>query len=674
LGGDNVSFSCFNTRAILTATTAVVALGSTANADKMPEERSLSGLEYTLIGKSDIYDYGTLDAYSEAPYLAELVAEGKLPAVADRLPAQPIIMKTGAMSDGIGEYGGVFRHVIGGRPEGWNWMAGQHQGWGGINMAMQECLVRQGPRWQVRAEEQTGPLPNLAQSWEWSEDRTEVTMNLMQGVKWSDGDAFDVEDVRFWWENNVEDESVSSRMSAGSFGDGATFEVIDDYTFKFVFNSPQSETVLEGLAYIQGCPGPSHILKDSHPAFNADATYEGYTNALPNDMTPAVVLGAWVPVVHRPDELVIMRRNPYYFKVDESGQQLPYFNEMHFRLSTWGDRTAQAVAGTGDFSNMEDPGNYVEALKQSQNEASPVTANFGPRVLSWRLMLNFNAAAAEDAYEKSLRTLFRETDFRVALSHALDRDAIGQSLARGPFAYPYIAGFASGSPYYDAESSVFQAFDQDRANALLDGLGLMDSDGDGLRNLADGGENIIIDVLVEGDRNADTKQLEAVASQLEEVGIRLQTRSADQTTIDTSRSGGSYTAMLSRLPVILPTRETCESFPVGVNCPNFNSGGDRLDFEVELAAAYDSFVASNDAAERAELAKTMQTLMTENVYYVGTVQIPAALLVNKRVRNAHPGTPVFMYEWAEDSVMRERLWTPADLQVDEVLPKTIAEY
>jgi peptide/nickel transport system substrate-binding protein len=180
--------------------------------------------------------------------------------------------------------------------------------------------VRQGPRWQVRAEEQTGPLPNLAQSWEWSEDRTEVTMNLMQGVKWSDGDAFDVEDVRFWWENNVEDESVSSRMSAGSFGDGATFEVIDDYTFKFVFNSPQSETVLEGLAYIQGCPGPSHILKDSHPAFNADATYEGYTNALPNDMTPAVVLGAWVPVVHRPDELVIMRRNPYYFKVDESGQ------------------------------------------------------------------------------------------------------------------------------------------------------------------------------------------------------------------------------------------------------------------------------------------------------------------------------------------------------------------
>jgi len=660
-------------RAIMGATTALLAVSTMAAAQEMPPEQSLSGLEYELIGKADIYSYGALESYSEAPFLSDLVAAGELPPVAERLPAEPIIMKTGAMSDGIGEYGGVFRHVIGGRPEGWNWMAGQHQGWGGINMAMQECLVRQGPRWQVRAEEQTGPLPNLAKSWEWNDDRTEVTMQLMQGVRWSDGDPFDVEDVRFWWEDNVEDENVSSRMPAGSFGEGATMEVIDDYSFKFTFDSPQSETVLEGLAYIQGCPGPSHILKASHPSYNADATYEGYTNALPNDLLPPVVLGAWVPVVHRPDEIVIMRRNPYYFKVDESGQQLPYYNEMQFRLSTWGDRTTQAVAGTGDFSNMEDPGNYVEALKQSQDDSSPVVANFGPRVLSWRLMLNFDTSTAADDYDRALRDLFRERDFRLALSHALDRDSIGQALARGPFSYPYIAGFATGSPYYDAASSAYQPFDQDRANALLDGLGLMDSDGDGIRNMPDG-ENIIIDVMADAERGADSKQIEAVASQLEEVGIRIQTRSVDQTTADTNRTSGNFTAMFARLPVIQPTRETCESFPAGANCPTFNKGGDRLDFEAELETQYNAFVASNDAVERASLAQSMQRLMTENVYYIGTVQIPAALLVNKRVRNAHPGTPVFMYEWAEDGVMRERLWTPADLQEAEVLPGTVAEY
>jgi peptide/nickel transport system substrate-binding protein len=70
----------------------------------------------------------------------------------------------------------------------------------------------------------------------------------------------------------------------------------------------------------------------------------------------------------------------------------------------------------------------------------------------------------------------------------------------------------------------------------------------------------------------------------------------------------------------------------------------------------------------------MQTLLSQNYYNIGLIQVPAALLVNKRVKNAHPGTPVFMYEWAEDAVIRERLWVPADQQTEELLPGTVAEY
>ncbi|MCT4610321.1 MAG: ABC transporter substrate-binding protein [Pelagimonas sp.] len=661
-------------KALLGLSTALMAASSLAGADEMPPERSLSGLNFELIGRADIYSHGSLESYSQAPMLDAMVASGALPAVKDRLPEQPIIFSTGAMVDGVGEYGGVFRHVIGGRPEGWNWMAGQHQGWGGINMAMQECLVRQGPRWQVKAEEQTGPLPNLAQSWSFNADMTELTINLMKGVKWSDGDAFDTEDVRFWYEDNVQDENVASRMAKDSLGGGAALEVIDAHTFKFVFDTPQAETIVENLAYIQGCPGPSHILKDKHPKYNSDATYESYTQAQPNDELAPVVLGAWVPVVHRPDELVIMRRNPYYFKVDESGQQLPYYNEMHFRLSTWGDRTAQAVAGTGDFSNMEDPGNYVEALKQSQDDASPVRANFGPRVLAWRMTLNFDASTAQDDTDQALRTLFREKDFRLALSHALDRDAIGQSVARGPFAYPYIGGFATGSPYYDAASSDYHPFDQAKANALLDAVGATDTDGNGTRNLPGGGDDIMIPVMVVAERSTDTKQLEAVTSQLAEVGIGVIAVPLDETTNDSNYTGGQFTATLRRENVILPTRETCRSWPASDTCPYFNAGGDRLDFETELANKLSMLQASSDAAEQAALARDMQRLVTENAYTIGTIQIPAALLVNKRIKNAHPGTPVFMYEWAEDGVIRERLWTAKTDQVQEVLPGTIAEY
>jgi peptide/nickel transport system substrate-binding protein len=99
-----------------------------------------------------------------------------------------------------------------------------------------------------------------------------------------------------------------------------------------------------------------------------------------------------------------------------------------------------------------------------------------------------------------------------------------------------------------------------------------------------------------------------------------------------------------------------------------------MDFEVELADLVQKFGSTDDAAAQSQYADRMQTLLSQNYYNIGLIQVPAALLVNKRVKNAHPGTPVFMYEWAEDAVIRERLWVPADQQTEELLPGTIAEY
>ncbi|MES0880914.1 ABC transporter substrate-binding protein [Roseibium sp. SCP14] len=665
-------------RHVLAASVCLTAIGGSALADKLPPEKDLSGLEYELIGRTDLYDYRALDSYSEAPFLADMAAEGKLPAVKDRLPKEPLVFKTGAMVDGTGEYGGVFRHVIGGRPEGWNWLAGQHQGWGGINMAIQECLVRQGPRWQIKSEDQTGPLPNLAKSWSWNDDNTQLTMHLIEGAHWSDGDPFDTEDIRFWWEDNVEDENVSSRLSKGSLAPGAKLEILDDYTFRWTFSEPQSETLVENLAYIQGCPGPSHALKDKHPKYNPDATYESYTNAMPGEALPVPVMGAWVPVLHKPDELVVMRRNPFYWKVDEKGQQLPYFNEMHFRLSTWDDRTTQAVAGSGDFSNMENPANYVAALKQSQSPDSPVTVRFGKRALAWRLELNFSDIGAEDEVDLALRDLFRNKDFRIALSHALDRDAIGQAVARGPFAYPYTGGFTSGSAFFDYDSTAYQPFDQAKANAMLDELGLQDTDGNGIRNLPNGGDDIEIDVIFNSGRNETRKQLDAVISQLGEVGIRIIARGLDKTNFETARLGGAFNGMINRRGFPTLTREPCNNMPISASCPFFHQSqdGERtlLPFEEEIQAAYRTFISSNDSAEKLQMTRDIQRLITENAYVIGTIQTPAALLVNRRIKNAHPGTPVYMFEWAEDGIIRERLWTPTAEQVKELLPGTIAEY
>jgi peptide/nickel transport system substrate-binding protein len=672
--------NCLNKGLSIALLSGASLIGLTAGAgfaqEKMPPETSMSSLQYDLLGRDELWTYKALDSYNEAPFLADMVAAGSLPPVAERLPSVPLVHLTGAMSDGIGEYGGVFRHVIGGRPEGWNWMAGQHQGWGGINMAMQECLVRVGALWQVKAEDQSGPLPNLAKSWEWNEDKTQLTLHLVD-ARWSDGDPFDAEDVRFWWEDNVQDENVASWMAPEGMGAGTTMDVIDAYTVRFNFTEPQGPSRLQSLAYIQGCPGPSHVLKDHHPSYNSDATYDSYRNALPSDIVPPVVLGPWVPVEHRPDELVIMRRNPYFWKVDEAGNQLPYMNEMHFKLTSWSDRTTQAVAGTGDFSNMENPGNYVEALKQSQAADSPTKAQFGPRVLSWDVELNFSEdVGVEDEVDAELRGLFRNKDFRVALSHALDRDAIGQSVARGPFAYPFPGGFSVGSPYYDYDSTVYYGYDAAKANAMLDGLGLADTNGDGTRNMASGAE-LEIDLVYGNGEPTDQKQVDAVVAQWAEIGIRVLPRPLDEVT--PTADAGNFNAMLRRHHWLIPTRQTCDYAPISGNCPDWHQTGEDgernlFDWEQEIADAVNQIQATWDAGEAAAAARTIQKNWTENVYTIGLIQEPAALLINKRIKNAHPGTPVFMFEWAEDGVVRERLWSAAGDQIDELLEGTIPQY
>ena len=130
---------------------------------------------------------------------------------------------------------------------------------------------------------------------------------------------------------------------------------------------------------------------------------------------------------------------------------------------------------------------------------------------------------------------------------------------------------------------------------------------------------------------------------------------------------------------VVPTRETCNFLPISTGCPlthpsSADGSRDLMPFELEMVDAVNAIQQSWDAAEITANAQKIQKIWTDNVYTVGLVQAPAALLVNKRVKNAHPGVPVFMFEWAEDSLVRERLWVPKDQQLSELMPGVIPTY
>lgn len=635
-----------------------------------------------LMDANELQSYKALKSYNEPKWVSELVAQGKLPPVKSRLPKEPLVYSEASMIDGIGQYGGVFRHVIGGRPEGWNWAAGQTLGWGGINYAIAECLTRTGPLFTLNADQQQ-PLPNLAKSWEWSQDAKTLTMHLIEGAKWSDGVPFTSEDVLFYWQDNVQDKKVTAFASPNRFGKGTQLKALNDYTIQWIFAKPSSPQVLFKMAFFGFCPGPAHILKASHPRYNPDKTYNDYRNAQPADgPLPIVTMGAWVPVEYRSDELIVLRRNPYFWKVDSQGNQLPYMDEMRYRLSTWADRTVQTIAGSADFSNMENPANYVSALTRSHKKEAPARLEFGPRTLGWTININMaETLGTTDKREVAIRKLNRTLKFRQAISHAIDRDALGQSLVRGPFSQPYAGGLYPEGPAVDADSVVFYDYQVKLSKALLEDLGLRDTDNDGIRNWTSGplnGSNVEIALIVKSDHAVDTALAEGLVAMLEDIGIRLIPRPMHSNSADNLISGAKFDWFLVRADNNA-IQKGDELAAMDNSVPFWHLGGGStarhlLPFEKTLAKLMGSYQRSQDPVEKANLISEFNHLFTENVYNLGLTSVPGALIVNKRVRNIPAGTPIWSYQWAEDAVMRERLWLDPKDKVKELLPHTLPLY
>ena len=630
--------------------------------------------EVQFIGRDELMSYqdiGDFEFLYEPEYISALVQEGKLPPIWERLPKRPLVFHGDAMPDGIGRYGGTFRHTIGGRPEGWNWTASQHQGWGGINYTVQECLTRNGPMVRLKAED-SYPLPNLATDWEW--DGNKLTMNLIDGAKWSDGDPFDAEDVRFWWEDNVLDENVPTRMNATTMGEGTSLEVLSPTQIRWTFPQEEPKLVLHSMAYINGCPGPSHLLKEHHPKYGG-TSYDDYVQAFPAGRLPWVSMGAWTAVEYKQDEVVILRRNPYYWKVDSKGQQLPYMNEMVFQLKTWGQRTVDTLAGNADFSNMENVPLYLEAVKESKSDDAQAGLSFSGRTMGYHLSMNHAIGfGVMDDQMAAIRDLNRNLEFRKAIKHAIDGKAFAKAMSKGPFVSVYAGGIARDSAFFDADATSFFPYNPAGANALLDGLGLMDTDGNGIRNLANGGGDLVINLVQNKDSENEKLIGDGLATMMAEVGIKLNLKPMEDT--EPTRQSGEWDWAISRAQQEFAFPNSgywSEMGPVTTSSFDPHMGSDEhpqqfQPFEKEIVSILEEWRDGVEGAEAQALMSRYQKLFTENVYMPGIVQYPTALLINKRIQNLADGMPVLAYQWAEDTVIREQFWVYQYDQLDELFP------
>jgi peptide/nickel transport system substrate-binding protein len=453
----------------------------------------------------------------ETPYFAKMIAKGKLPPVTMRLPAEPQVVKfSGERS--IGQHGGNLRTLIG-RSKDVRYLVV----WGYAR------LMGYDHNFEMHAD--------ILKAYTVDEGRI-FTFTLRKGHRWSNGDPFTTEDFRYWWEDVANNKDISpSGPPVVMLADGKLpkFEVLDEVTVRFTWETPNPFF----LARLAGASPlfvyrPSAYLKKFHAkysdetALNKMAKTEGQRNwaALHNRLDNMYkfsnpdqpTLQPWVNITRPPATRFTGRRNPYYHRIDEEGRQLPYINKIVMNQSDGKLIPAKAGAGESDLQARNLAFKDFTFLKDSE-------ARVGYKVNLWRsakgahLALYPNLNVNDPVWRKLLRT----TAFRNALSLSVDRELINESLYFG-LALEHNNTALPESPLFKEDYALkWTEFDPDKANEMLDALGLDKRDEDGIRLLPDGRPmNIIVETA--GEDTEQTDVLELVHDGWAEVGIKLFTK------------------------------------------------------------------------------------------------------------------------------------------------------
>lgn len=454
------------------------------------------------------------EAFKEAPAIRELAKAGKIPPVDERLPPAPVIVKP---IENPGLYGGTWRRAF----------------LGNFNLAvarriLYEPLVRWGSDFKVH--------PNLAENWETQDSGRVWTFHLVKGVKWSDGTPFTADDILFYFDDILFRKDITPVIPkwVSPSGKLPKVEKRGRYTVRFTFDSPYNLFV-EQLACPHGMElvtKPKHYLKKFHGKYanpkelaelvkrkNARSwqdlfrtVVQGVSVILLNPDVPS--LCAWVATTRPSGKEFTWERNPFYWKVDDSGNQLPYIDKIvHERVSNSAEIVQRAIAGEIDMQTRQlgGPRTWKELIGKAGEggyRLIPVVSEASVGVL---MAPNLNHKDPE------MRKIISDRRFRIALSHAVDRVALNKIVFGGRGTPRQAAPLKHSRFYRPSYESAHLTYDPDTAKNLLNEMGLKEGR-DGWRLRRDGKTlKLKIEVLVNVQSWLDSANI--VASDLRKVGI-----------------------------------------------------------------------------------------------------------------------------------------------------------
>ena len=430
---------------------------------------------------------------NESPMLSQLVQSGELPPLEQRLPDNPLVVGSGVLipenhlAFQPGRFGGTLRLVTANPSVAAELYDANNQGF---------LRTKAGLR---KAASLGDVLPNLAENFDISDDMRTLTFTLRSGLRWSDGEPVTTEDVRFAYEdvylNREITDILPAQYRAGGVPGGEPFrlEIVDDLTFRLV--SPGDPNV--GIVEWFGRPGeyyrriilPSHHLKQFHRdyadpeelqrllssenlsrdewwrLFSLKNESARHWNMLENQVVGYPRLSPWI-LEERSANVVTYVRNPYYWKVDPDGRQLPYIDRLRVEiLSDSESVTLRMLAGDVDWMRE-----YASMANYSLYKEHEARGDFSVHLLDMhvaplQIAINFSN---EDAV---WRQVVGDVRFREAMNIAINSEQVIDLIYNG---------FGEVPEWFPS------AYDPDRARMLLDQMGLDRTDSDGWRIGPDG--------------------------------------------------------------------------------------------------------------------------------------------------------------------------------------------
>ena len=364
----------------------------------------------------------------------------------------------------------------------------------------------------------------LAESWEHSDDGLTWTFRLRRDVTWHDGQPFTAGDVDFTFNRIIYNDDIPTGSRA-SFTfrvfDAATAEwreermtvsTLDDYTIQFVLPVPFAPFLRSMGTAIY----PKHILE---PHVN-DGTFNSVWGI---ETDPAEIIGTGPFTIEtlEPDNLIVLKRNPSYWLTDSAGNRLPYLDEIRYLVvGGLADELPKFRSGETDVHGVL--GEEFAALNPVQDSEDFTLYSRGPTFGSTFLAFNMNPGSNAETGEPFLAPeklrWFENTRFRQAVAFAVDKAAIIRDVQHG-LGYPQWAFVSPAAGDFHNPDVQRYDFDIEKANAILDGLGWTDSDGDGIREDY-AGNDIRFTMATNAGNDLRLRVLEIIQAGLAQIGIQ----------------------------------------------------------------------------------------------------------------------------------------------------------